>query len=94
MSTAQASAKSFGEKILLNASANAEAIFDAAEAMARAKTVPEFARLQASFIQQQLAAASTQSKEFFDLSSKLSRQTLESMNAVATKTFDQMKKGG
>jgi hypothetical protein len=56
--------------------------------------VPEFARLQATFIQQQLAAASTQSKEFFELSSKLSRQTLEGMNAVATKTFDQMKKGG
>ena len=36
MLTAQASAKSFGEKILLNASANAEAIFDAAQAMARA----------------------------------------------------------
>ncbi|MEE9546070.1 MAG: phasin family protein [Hyphomicrobium sp.] len=94
MLTAQASAKSLGEKILLNASANAEAIFDAAEAMARAKTVPEFARLQATFIQQQLAAASTQSKEFFELSSKLSRQTLEGMNAIATKTFDQVKKGG
>ncbi len=94
MLTAQASAKSLGEKILLNASANAEAIFDAAEAMARAKTVPEFARLQATFIQQQFAAASTQSKEFFELSSKLSRQTLEGMNAIATKTFDQVKKGG
>lgn len=94
MLTAQAGAKSFGEKILRNASANAEAIFDAAEAMARAKTVPEIARLQASFVQQQLAAASTQSKEFFELSSKISRQTLEGMNAIATKTFDQMKKVG
>jgi hypothetical protein len=92
--TAQAGAKSFGEKILQNASVNAEAIFDAAEAMARAKTVPEIARLQATFIQQQLAAASSQSKEFFELSSKISRQTLEGMNAIATKTFDQMKKVG
>lgn len=92
--TAQAGAKSFGEKILQNASVNAEAIFDAAEAMARAKTVPEIARLQATFVQQQLAAASSQSKEFFELSSKISRQTLEGMNAIATKTFDQMKKVG
>ena len=92
--TAQAGAKSFGEKILHNTSVNAEAIFDAAEAMARAKTVPEIARLQASFVQQQLAAASMQTKEFFELSSKISRQTLESMNAVATKTFEQMKKVG
>lgn len=91
---AQAGAKSFGEKILHNASVNAEAIFDAAEAMARAKTVPEIARLQASFVQQQLAAASTQTKEFFELSNKISRQTLESVNAVATKTFEQMKKVG
>jgi len=91
---AQAGARSFGEKLLHNASVNAEAIFDAAEAMARARTVPEIARLQASFVQQQLAAASTQSKEYFELSNKISRQTLESMNAIATKTFEQMKKVG
>ena len=94
MQAAQAGAKSFGDKILQNVSVNAEAIFDAAEAMARAKTVPEIASLQAKFVQQQLATASTQSKEFFELSSKISRQTLESMNAVATKTFEQMKKVG
>jgi hypothetical protein len=91
---AQAGAKTFGEKVLHNASVNAEAAFDAAEAMAKAKTVPEVARLQATFIQQQLATASSQTKEFFDLSSKIGRQTLESMNAVASKTFDQMKNVG
>ena len=91
---AQAGAKTFGEKVLHNAALNAESAFDAAEAMARAKTVPEMARLQATFIQQQLATASSQSKEFFELSSKIARQTLESMNAAATKTFEQMKKVG
>ena len=65
-----------------------------AEAMARAKTVPEMARLQATFIQQQLATASSQTKEFFELSNKIGRQTLESMNAVASKTFDQIKNVG
>jgi hypothetical protein len=91
---AQASAKSFGEKMLHTASANAEAAFDAAEAIAKAKTVPEVARLQATFLQQQLATTTAQTKEFFELSNKIGRQTLESMNAVATKTFDQMKRSG
>lgn len=94
MLATQAGAKSIGEKLLQTASENAEAAFDAAEAMARAKTIPEVARLQATFVQQQLANASAQTKEFFELSNKISRQTLESMNAVASKTFDQMKSVG
>jgi phasin len=91
---AQAGAKSFGEKVLHAASINAEAAFDAAEQIAKAKTVPEVARLQATFIQKQLAATSTQTKEFFELSSKIGRQTLESMNSVASKTFEQIRKVG
>ncbi|WP_072370036.1 phasin family protein [Hyphomicrobium sp. NDB2Meth4] len=91
---AQAGAKSFSEKFLHTATVNAEAAFEAAEAMAKAKTLPEVARLQADFFKQQLAAASAQTKEFFELSSKISRQTLESLNSAATKTFDQMKKVG
>jgi len=94
MLAAQAGAKTFGEKVLQTASVNAEAAFDAAEAMAKAKTLPEMARLQASFVQQQLAAASAQTKEFFELSNKIGRQTLESMNAAATKSFEQMKNVG
>jgi hypothetical protein len=91
---AQAGAKSFGEKMMHTASVNAEAAFDAAEAMAKAKTLPEMARLQATFVQQQLAAASAQTKEFFELSNKIGRQTLESMNAAATKSFEQIKSVG
>jgi hypothetical protein len=94
MLAAQAGAKSFGEKMLHTASVNAEAAFDAAEAMAKAKTVPEMARLQATFMQQQLAAVSSQTKEFFELSNKIGRQTLESMNAAATKSFEQIKSAG
>jgi hypothetical protein len=94
MLVAQAGAKSFGDKLLHTVTVNAEAAFDAAEAMARAKTVPEMARLQATFVQQQLATASSQTKEFFELSNKIGRQTLESMNAAATKTFEQLKSVG
>lgn len=92
--TAQAGAKSIGDKVLKNTEANTEAVFDAAEALARAKTLPEFIQLQTAFIQQQVTAAGAQSKELFELSTKVAQKTFESMNSAATKTFDQMKKAG
>lgn len=90
----QAGAKAIGEKVLHNTAVNTESLFDAAQAMARAKTLPEAFRLQANFFQQQVAAASAQTKELFDLSSKVAKQTLETVNTAATKSFEQMKKAG
>lgn len=90
--TASAGAKALGEKVLQNTSANAEAAFDAAQAIARARSIPEAARLQADFVQQQLAVASNQTKEFFELSTKVARQTIETMNAMASRSFEQMKR--
>ncbi len=92
MLTAHAGARALGEKVMTNTAANTEAVFDAAQALARARTLPEAARLQADFMQQQMAIASSQTKEFFELSTKVARQTFESMNAATTKTFDQFKK--
>lgn len=89
-----AGAKSIGEKVLKNTEANTEAVFDAAEAFARAKTLPELIQLQTAFVQQQLKAAGAQSKELFELSTKVAQQTFESMNSAATKSFEQMKKTG
>jgi phasin len=89
---AQAGAKAIGEKVLHNTTVNTEAAFDAAQALARARSLPEAARLQADFVQQQLAAAGAQTKELFELSTKVARQTFESMNAAATRSFDQMKR--
>ena len=80
--------KAFGEKVLHNTTVNTEAAFDAAQAIARARSLPEAARLQADFMQQQLAVAGAQTKELFELSTKLARQTLESVNAAAAKSFD------
>ena len=54
---AQAGAKAIGEKMVHNTTVNAQAVFDAAESIARAKTLPEAARLQANFFQQQFAVA-------------------------------------
>ena len=89
---AQAGAKTLGDKVMHNTSANTEALFDAAQAIARAHSLPEAARLQADFMQQQFAAASAQTKELFELSTKVARQTMESMNSAATKSFEQFKR--
>ena len=51
-------AKTIGDKVLSHAEAAAEAAFDAAQGLARAKTLPEVAKLQAKFVQEQLAMAS------------------------------------
>lgn len=92
MVTAHAGAKSIGDKVLKNTETNTEAVFEAAQALARAKTLPEFVRLQTAFVQQQLSAAGAQSKELFELSTKVAQQTLESLNSAASKTFEQIKK--
>lgn len=92
VSVATDGAKTLGEKVLRNTELNAEAAFDAAEAIARAKTLPEIARLQSSFMQQQMAVAGAQTKELFELSTKVAQQTFETVNAVTTKTFEQVKK--
>jgi phasin len=92
--TAQAGARTISEKVLRNVEINAEAAFDAAEAIAKAKTLPEVMKLQSSYVQQQLAASANQTKELFELSTKIAQQTFETMNAAAAKTFEQMKKAG
>lgn len=94
MLATQAGAKAIGEKIMHNTSVNTEAAFDAAQALARAKTLPELVRLQADFMQQQMAVAGAQSKELFELSAKVAKQTLDTVNAAASKSFEQLKKVG
>jgi len=92
MLAAHAGAKAIGEKVLHNTAVNTEAAFEAAQAIARARTLPEAARLQADFVQQQLAAAGAQSRELFELSTKFVKQTFETMSTAAGKSFEQMKR--
>lgn len=92
MLAAHAGGKAIGEKVMTNAAANTAALFDAAQAIARAKTLPEAARLQADYVQQQTTVASAQTKELFELSTKVAKQTFETMNAAAAKSFEQVKK--
>lgn len=88
---AHAGAKSIGEKVLRNTEANAEAAFAAAASIARAKTLPEAIKLQTNYMQQQFAVAGAQTKELFELSTKVAQQTFQLVNSAATKTFEQLK---
>ena len=94
MIATQAGAKTIGGKIMENTARNTHAVFDAAEAMARARSLPEAMQLQAQFMQQQMALAGAQTKELFELSTRVAQQTFETINATAAKSFDQMKKSG
>lgn len=84
--------KAIGEKLFQNTVSNAEALFDAAAAIAKSKTLPEAAQIQAKFFQTQLNVAGTQTKELFELSTKVAKQTFETINQAATKSFEQIKK--
>jgi hypothetical protein len=84
--------KAISEKMFANTVLNTEALFDAAQAMAKAKTMPEAAQIQAKFFQQQMNVVGTQTKDLFELSTKVAKQAFESMNQAATKSFEQVKK--
>ena len=89
--TAWASTKMLNAKIIENATANAEATFDAAQAVARATSFSEVAKIQGEFVQQITAKAAAQSKEFFDLSARVTQHVLETAQTAASKS---LKAGG
>lgn len=87
-----AGAKSLSTKLLDNTSKNAQAALDAAEALSRASSLTEAARIQTEFVQKQFSIAGAQTKEFFELSARIAQQTFETMNAAASKSFEQVRK--
>ena len=86
----QTNAKKLGENVLRNVEANVEAAFEAAHALASAKTLPEFARLQSDFLQQQMSVANAQSKELFELSTKITQQTFATLSSAVSKSFEHL----
>ena len=78
--------KTLAAKALDNTLANTEAVFDAAQAIARAKDMNEAAQLQAKFFQAQFVRAGEQGKEFYELWAKLTHQTFGTLNTIATKS--------
>ncbi len=94
VSAAQTSSKQIGEKVLGNAEANAKAAFEAAATLAGAKTLPELARLQTNFVQQQLKVMTAQNQELFQLSAQVIQKTFASFNSAFAKSFEQFKNNG
>ena len=85
--TAWGSTKMLNEKIAQNLTANAEAAFSAAQAIANAKSLPEIAKLQSEFVQKFAAQATEQTKELFDLSTRATQHLFEKAQSAATKSF-------
>jgi phasin len=89
---AHAGIKSIGNKLIDNTATNAEAAFEAARSIARAGSVPEVLRLQAEFVQRQFAVAGAQTKELFELTTRVATQTFESANDAVVKTAEKVRK--
>ena len=77
-------AKTVGEKAIGNALTNAEAALDAADQLARARTLQEAAQLQATFAQKQMEAVGEQGKALFELSLKVTKEAAEALTAIAS----------
>jgi hypothetical protein len=89
--TAQANVRMLNGKIVQNVMSNTAAAFDAAEALSKAKSLRELAKLQAVFLQQQLAKAAEQTRELFDLSTRATQHAYETFQTAVTKSVEQVK---
>lgn len=87
---AQTGVRSIGEKMLSDLAHNTEAAFEAAHAIANSRSIPEAAKLQADFLKAQMTKVGEQTKEFFELSSKVAKQTFVSLSAVTAKTVEEV----
>ena len=91
MSSSQKEVRAIGDKVFRDVEANADALFKVANALARAKTLPEVLSLQTNYVSQQLKACETQSRELFELSAKLTQQTFDNLNSAVATSFRQFK---
>jgi hypothetical protein len=81
------STKMLNDKIVQNATANAEAAFDAAQALAGAPSFSDVAKIQSKFVQQLFARTAAQNREFFDLSARAAEHVIETAHTAASKSL-------
>lgn len=84
--------KTMNGKILQNFASNTEAVFDAAQAMASAKSIPEAAQIYARFMQEQFTNVGRQTQEFFELSTNSVKSSVEKAGAATTRTVERVKR--
>lgn len=89
---AQKNVKQVTDKLVSNLESNTQAAFKAAAAVAKAKSLPEAAKLHTDFMQKQIALASAQTKEIFEMSTKLAKKNADVFQASTSKTMEKLKK--
>jgi phasin family protein len=85
--TAWGSTKMLNEKLAQNLTANIEASFTAAHAIAKAQSLPEAFKLHTEFFQKLARQTTEQTKEFFDLSTRATQHVAEQVQAAAAKAM-------
>ena len=85
--TAWGSTKMLNEKLAQNLTANVEASFAAAHAIAKAQSLPEALKLHAEFFQKLATQTTEQTKEFFDLSTRATQHVFEQVQAGTAKAM-------
>ena len=85
--TAWGSTKMLNEKLVQNFTANIEASFAVAHAIAKAQSLPEALKLQTEFFQKLAAQTTEQTKEFFDLSTRATQHVFEQVQAGTAKAM-------
>ena len=85
--TAWVSTKVLNEKFVQNMTANIDASFAAAHAIAKAQSLPEAFKLHTEFFQKLAAQTTEQTKEFFDLSTRATQHVFEKVQTAATKAM-------
>ena len=86
VTVAQTGARQIGEKVLANVAANTSAAFDIAGAMAKCTTLADVGRLQAEFMQRQVAIAGEQTKELYQLSTEVAQRMFATVGGAAQAT--------
>lgn len=73
----------FNKLILHNMQANTHAFYEALQAMAAAKSLPEAFRIQSQFYQTQMSALGEQSKRLTEISTKTNQEALKTIQDAA-----------
>jgi len=81
--TAWSSVKLLNDNVVRSLTANAEAVFDVAEACARADSLDTIVALQGDFARRLLAQTGEQTREYIDLSVRASQHLLETIEDAA-----------
>ena len=86
LSAAQSGTQELSKKAIENLTANSAAIFEYASALANCASPTEAVEVQTDFVKKQLEFFNQQTKEFFELSSKVTSDVVQSAAEAAKKS--------